>query len=437
MFQRAARCLAIAAISVVVCVPAVAQLRGLPLPNLPPQLPDTLERPVQRLLQPPLAPTDLLGLRRALVDELLAREPRRLERDPQGHPMLRGEVVLSSPPVALLDAAQAAGFRVARDERLPALDLYLVVLQAPAGLDTAAALARLRALAPDAAQDFNHLYLPAGQLAAGGPAPAAPAPAAAPSPAGARVGLVDGGVDTRHASLRDAPVRRHGCAAPAPDRHGTAVASLLVGRAAGFQGALPGAALYAADIYCGSAANGSLDAVLRALAWMAQQQVPVVNLSVVGPPNRLLERAVQAMAARGHVLVAAVGNDGPAAPPLYPAAYPGVVGVTGVDERQRVLPEAAQGPMVALAAPGADLAVAAMGDRPYTVARGTSFAAPLVAGLLARSLTTPDQSAASTAIARLSHDALDLGAPGRDSVYGHGLVAQALRVEPSRVRATP
>src|SRR5256885_5630000 len=51
----------------------------------------------------------------------------------------------------------------------------------------------------------------------------------------------------------------------------------------------------------------------------------------------------QNVLARGHLVVAAVGNDGPAAPPLYPAAWPGVVGVTAVDARQQVLGEALRG----------------------------------------------------------------------------------------------
>ncbi|MBK6454031.1 MAG: hypothetical protein IPF84_16605 [Proteobacteria bacterium] len=71
-----------------------------------------------------------------------------------------------------------------------------------------------------------------------------------------------------------------------------------------------------------------------------QQSVPVINVSLVGPPNVLLQRAIQMALARGHLIVAAVGNDGPSAPPLYPAAYPGVVAVTAVDRADKVLIEA-------------------------------------------------------------------------------------------------
>src|SRR4029077_8983492 len=103
-----------------------------------------------------------------------------------------------------------------------------------------------------------------------------------------------------------------------------------------------------------------------------------------------LEAVVQHVITGGHIVVAAVGNDGPAAPPLYPAAWPGVVGVTGVDDGNRVLVEAQRGPQVKFAAPGAKMAAA---KRPsgYTLVRGTSFAAPIVAGLLALRLSEPDK----------------------------------------------
>lgn len=141
-----------------------------------------------------------------------------------------------------------------------------------------------------------------------------------------------------------------------------------------------------------------------------------------------------ALVKRGHLLVAAVGNDGPGALPLYPAAYAGVVGVTGVNASRRVLPEAAQGPQVMWSAPGAEMAVARSGGG-YGVARGTSFAAPLVAGLLAAELREPDVAGAAAAVERLAAAAVDLGAPGRDPVYGRGLLAEDLRVVPEQLQA--
>src|SRR3546814_3360538 len=79
------------------------------------------------------------------------------------------------------------------------------------------------------------------------------------------------------------------------------------------------------------------------------------------------------------LIVAAVGNDGPAAPPAYPASYRGVFAVTGVDTKGRALPEAGRALHVDFAAPG-EAVLAATGVAGTDRMRGTSFAAPLVAG---------------------------------------------------------
>jgi subtilase family protein len=84
---------------------------------------------------------------------------------------------------------------------------------------------------------------------------------------------------------------------------------------------------------------------------------------------------------RGIRVVASVGNDGPAAPPQYPASFAGVIAVTAVDARGRALPEAGKATHLDFAAPGADMAAALPGQG-YARVRGTSFAAPLAAARL-------------------------------------------------------
>jgi subtilisin family serine protease len=189
-----------------------------------------------------------------------------------------------------------------------------------------------------------------------------------------------------------------------------------------------------ADVYGTTPTGGSAEAIVRALSWLAQARAPVINISLVGPPNILLEAAVKALVARGHLVVAAVGNDGPAAPPLYPAAYPGVVAVTGVDSRRRLLPEAGRGPHVEFAAPGSEMAAAGL-DGGFVSVRGTSFAAPIAAGLLARYLAQPDVAGAERAKNMLGRQALDLGGRGHDPLYGRGLVGAELRTPPADVQA--
>lgn len=401
------------------------QVPGLPRVDPPIDLDGTVAN-TTRVLDP----GRLRDLRALRVRDLIRNHREVIEADPQGAPMLRGEVLAFSASSAAMQAAHEAGFVVIREKNLESLDARLVVLRAPAGTATRRALKQLRALDPEGTYDFNHVYTESGAVA---PAPSPPkdaAPTSEPQGRGARVGLIDGGIDATHPVFRGIELQLHGCEEKrVPSAHGTAVASLLVGRADGFLGAAAGATLYAADVYCGVAAGGAVDAIVEALSWMARERVAVVNVSLVGPPNRMLETVVRALLARGHILVAAVGNDGAAAPPLYPAAYSGVVGVTGVDARERVLLEAGRGSHVDFAAPGADMA-AANTTSPFAAVRGTSFAAPIVAGLLAAYVSNPETQSASHAIADLTAQAVDLGPRGRDKTFGDGLVGSALRVEP-------
>ena len=413
--------------------PAHAQLRlpggGLNLPALP-----IVQQPLQRTER--LVEDRLHNLRGELVRTLLREHADVLEADPAGEPVVRGELLVVAPSSALVAAAEAAGFTRLRDEAPEGLDeLRGVVLRAPRGLTTAEARDRLRQLDPAVVVDFNHVYTASGDTGGAEPAALTAKPVANGSPH--RVGLIDGGVQTTHPALRNADIRRWGCDGKAvASPHGTAVASLLVGQDRPFIGALPGATLFAADVYCGEPVGGSAERIAQALGWMAKERVPVVNVSLVGPANRWLEQAVMALTRRGHVVVAAVGNDGPAAPPLYPASYADAVGVTAVNSRRRVLPEAAQGPQVQFAAPGMDLAAASPSGASYASVRGTSFAAPLVAASLAAQLDEPDPQAARLAVQALAHQAVDLGAIGRDAVFGWGLVAESNRIAPDVVHAS-
>jgi len=381
-------------------------------------------------------PDRLRELRRLRARDLIRAHRREIEADPNGAPALRGEVVAFSPTDAALERARAAGFAILRERPLEGLGTRMVILGAPNGTDTRRALQELRALDPDGLYDFNHLYLDSGALdvAVDEPPGVAEVRAAAhgdsaPAAEPAKIGLVDGGVDIGHAVFRDIVIHQHGCSGlPVPAAHGTAVASLMTGRSAQFHGAAPGSELYAADVYCGLATGGAVDAVADALAWLVHERVAVINVSLVGPPNVTLESVVRMVIARGHVIVAAVGNDGPAAPPLYPAAYPDVVGVTAVDAHQRALLEACRGRQVKFSAPGADMS-AANPEQRYVTVRGTSFAAPIVAGLLAEMVHEPDKLIAARAVAALAARAVDLGAPGPDPIYGFGLVGGDMHPE--------
>ena len=226
--------------------------------------------------------------------------------------------------------------------------------------------------------------------------------------------MFDGGV-AAHPSLSGRVVQQgFARGAPRPSPHGTAVASLIAGRGS-VRGSDPGAPLFVADIYGADPAGGNALALARAIGWMVIQRVPVVAMSLVGPPNPLVQRAVAQAQARGLRIVAPVGNDGRAAPPAYPASYPGVIAVTAVDARNRPLIEAGRSLHLDYAAPGADMAAAASNGGLARV-RGTSFAVPLVAGRLAAHMGARDPIAA-----------LDAEADPRGPGLGRGVICRACR----------
>jgi hypothetical protein len=183
---------------------------------------------------------------------------------------------------------------------------------------------------------------------------------------------------------------------------------------------MPSAALYSASIFgldADSQPVASATSFVAALNWLAANDVATINVSLSGPPDRLMELAVARAQQLGMRLVAAVGNDGTNGVPRYPAAYPGVVGVTAVDQDDRALAAGNRGSFVALAAPGVDILVPGQpgsGATPMDrLETGTSFAVPYVTTALAAFGNNVDSMLAA---------ARDLGAPGVDPIYGHGLV---------------
>jgi subtilisin family serine protease len=408
---------------------AQARLPAIPLPALPPQtLPQTLDQVQSQSLD------RLSALRHLEIGRLIRGNPRIVDADPSGEPVVRSEILGLAPTDAALVHARSLGFIVDREQTIGAMNFRMTVFRTPPGMSTKKALRTLREADPSGSYDYNHIYS-GGGAAGGAPSRALgestePTGQDAPAQSRVRIGLLDSGVDATHPVFRDSLIRAWGCDNHAvPAAHGTAVASLLVGRSEVFHGVHPDAELYAADVYCGRPTGGAVDTLVAAFGWMVQERVPVINVSLVGPKNAMLERVIADLIAAGYIVVAAVGNDGPAAPPLYPASYQHVVGVTAVDAHRHVLVEAAHGPQVMFASPGADLA-AAGSNHGYAAVRGTSFAAPFVAALLAPGLTAPNPADAAAAIDALAKTAVDLGPPGRDLTYGFGLVGADYRIDP-------
>jgi minor extracellular protease Epr len=189
-------------------------------------------------------------------------------------------------------------------------------------------------------------------------------------------------------------------------------------------GLIPEAEVIAVDVFSDVAGDERADvpSLLRGLDLLRGRGVRVMNLSLAGPENGVLQAALDAMAGpEGAVIVAAAGNAGPDAPPAWPAAHPGVLAVTAVDARGRVYRGAQRGDHIDLAAPGVGL-LAATSIRGARGKTGTSYAVPFVTAAAAVMLSqnpdlTPDEVAAA-----LKAQARDLGAEGPDEVFGAGLL---------------
>lgn len=358
------------------------------------------------------------ALRRERLSALISGNRATLDQDERGQPVRRGALIAVDPSAADLAAAARIGFTVSADRAEPNLGLRMVILAIPGKMNIRKALSVLRGAAPAINADYDHIFEPAG-----GPlAPAIAAGLAGAVVAGApgrRIAMIDGGA-ANHPSLSRASIEQKGFSGPAAATgHGTAVASLLVGDQGPFHGAARGASLFVADIYGGNPAAGSASAIVAALGWAASKRPSAITMSLVGPDNRALAAAVNALRRRGITIVAAVGNDGPAAPPSYPASYPGVVAVTGVDGKGRALLEAGRSSHIDFAAPGADIAAATPG-RGYARVRGTSFAAPLATARFV----------ALGSVERLAAEAV----PGKGRV-GRGIVCATCGTAPQAVGA--
>ena len=207
--------------------------------------------------------------------------------------------------------------------------------------------------------------------------------------------------------------------------------ALLAGDAkSGTPGLVPLAKFYLADIFFADsdgAPASDTASLLAALDWLDKQHVKIINMSLTGPPDELLRTAITELSKKDIIFVAAVGNDGPAAPPSYPAAYEPVVAVTAVDKDKISYRYASRGTHVSVAAPGVDIWTALPnGQAGYH--SGTSFAVPYVTAVLATVYKDLPIKTKAGFLKQANID--DLGAPGPDPIYGQGLLMAPLSCRP-------
>ena len=191
----------------------------------------------------------------------------------------------------------------------------------------------------------------------------------------------------------------------------------------------------------------------------ATQRADVINLSLgrVGGYTQVEQDLYTEVRNAGVIVIAAAGNENSSAF-NYPAAYAGVISVAAVDISKQKAPYSSFGSTVDVAAPGGntgtdidgdgfgDGVLSTLGDDSgatvkfiYDVYNGTSMAAPHMAGVVALMKSSNSALTPADIDALLQSGAIveDLGAVGRDDIFGHGLINAHSAVVAARSAAPP
>jgi membrane-anchored mycosin MYCP len=211
---------------------------------------------------------------------------------------------------------------------------------------------------------------------------------------GVTVAVVDSGVSATHPQLRGAVTGGANVldgTAPTVDcvAHGTIVAGIIAGRGAPgarFTGIAPDARIAPIKTLDNvDRAEGAEEQIARGIEAAVSGGADVINVSAASnTPSPRLARAVRAALARDIVVVAAAGNDEQrTGAPMYPAAYDGVLTVAASTRDGSLAEFSVMQPYIEVAAPGEEIVGPAPAGDGYITAKGTSFAAPYVAGVAA------------------------------------------------------
>ncbi|MCY1675482.1 S8 family serine peptidase [Pseudarthrobacter sp. SL88] len=276
--------------------------------------------------------------------------------------------------------------------------------------------------------------------------------------AGVKVAVIDSGVDAQHPDLKGAVVGGYDASgAGQPDgqksvgskpEHGTLVATMLAGRGhqpataspkpspgAGTQGpdgivgVAPEAEILSVSTWLGStnpSGKSDQDQIPEAVRWAVDNGAKVINISLGSTTPQWpqsWDAAFLYAEQKDVVIVAAAGNRvGGNIQVGAPATIPGVLTVAGLDRKNTASVDASsQGISIGVAAPAEDL----LGGLPgggYAEWAGTSGSTPIVSGVAALIRSKWPSMSAEQVINRIVTTAKDAGVPGKDPLYGYGIL---------------
>ncbi len=239
-----------------------------------------------------------------------------------------------------------------------------------------------------------------------------------------KIAVIDTQIDTAHPELTGVVLEAFDAVPTGGDKadpHGTAISGIIAAQKT-LRGVAPRAGILAVRAFVaedGGLGEADTMSLARGMNWAERRGAQVFNMSFAGPKDALLLKLVDAAHARGIIMVAASGNAGPEAPPLYPAAHEHVIAVTATDFTDKLYKRANRGAHIALAAPGVDILVAVPGGR-FGMMSGTSLATAHISGLVALLLESDPNLTPKEIHTLITRSAHDLGPKGTDPQFGAG-----------------
>ena len=246
-----------------------------------------------------------------------------------------------------------------------------------------------------------------------------------------KVCVIDSGYDVNHPDLPD---ENQGLSGEANNfavgswsrdgnGHGTHVAGTIAAldNNQGVIGVYPGVSLHIVKIFNDLGQWTFASDLIDGIDQCQQAGANVVNMSLGGSGSSQAEaNAMSSFVEEGMILVAAAGNDGNATK-SYPASYDAVVSVGALDQNETIADYSQFNEQVELSAPGSSV-ISTYPNGRYASLSGTSMASPHVAGAMALVWSFYPHCSAGEIRDVLANTAKDLGAPGKDNYYGHGLI---------------